>query len=77
MPLSADRQEDGVNTLVVAVVNGLGQRVTKSVSFLASAPLQPKDKFKQPRLEDLLGRVEGPTPTKLAKKALVTPRRAA
>ena len=74
IPLSADRLEDGVNTLVVAVVNGRGQRVAHSVSFLASAPLTPKIEISQPRLGDLnLRREPGPVPIKPEKKALVTP----
>jgi hypothetical protein len=73
VPLAADRLEDGTNTFVVAVVNGRGQRVTKSVSFLASAPLRVKEKIRQPRLEDILGRSHAKPPVKVAKKALVTP----
>ena len=53
--LPIDRFEDGVNTLVVAVVNGHGQRVTQSVTFIVSAPLTPKTSLRQPRLGDVLG----------------------
>ena len=47
--LPLDRFEDGVNTLVVAIVNGHGQRVIKSVTFLVSPPLTIKEAVRQPR----------------------------
>jgi hypothetical protein len=71
--LPIDRLEDGVNTLVVAVVNGHGQRVTQSVTFVVSAPLTPKASLHQPRLGDVLGFGDDARPAKVARKALVTP----
>lgn len=71
--LPIDRFEDGVNTLVVAVVNGHGQRVTQSVTFIVSAPLTPKTSLRQPRLGDVLGFGDDARPAAVARKALVTP----
>jgi hypothetical protein len=72
--LPLDRFEDGVNTLVAAVVNGHGQRVTSSVTFLVSPPLTTKEAARQPRLADVFGPPPDARPRVLAGKALLTPR---
>jgi hypothetical protein len=42
--------DDGFNTLVVAIVDGRGQRVQQTVSFIASSPLETKQERREPRL---------------------------
>ena len=71
--LPIDRFEEGINTLVVAVVNGHGQQVTQSVTFIVSAPLTPKASLRQPRLGDVLGFGDDRRPGAVARKGLVTP----
>jgi hypothetical protein len=72
--LPLDRLEEGANTLVVAIVNGRVKHITKSVTFLVSEPLMPKATSKQPRLEDIFGRLPDEKPLRIKKKLMVTPR---
>ena len=46
----------GFNTLVVAIVDGRGQRIQQAVSFIASAPLETKREAREPRLPSRSGR---------------------
>ena len=57
----------------VAVVNGHGQRVTRSVTFVVTAPLVPKTTLREPRLGEVIGFGGDRRPLTVERKALVTP----
>jgi hypothetical protein len=65
---------DGINTVLVVMVDGHGQRQVAKQAFFASAPLVSKDDKREPKLPVGIRHVTG-MPAKVESRALIVPRK--
>src|SRR5262249_27234513 len=73
-PLPMSDVRDGINTVIVVMVDGHGQRQVAKQAFFASAPLVSKDEKREPKLPAGIRHVTG-MPTRVESRALIVPRK--